>query len=165
MKAELVAEYLTALRLKNDLTFEAIAEISNRSVSTVKNLCTGKTEDPNKPKEENKMKKNRMKKFYILVTVYVLLIIIELFFYVPYHNIQIFKTNQNVPHTEIVGSGYATMADITADNAYIENNQRIGSGKIVNTSQIFMNVSITTVLGIAIYYFLQKNEKEEFKNE
>ena len=46
MKAELVAEYLTALRLKNDLTFEAIAERSNRSVSTVKNLCTGKTEDP-----------------------------------------------------------------------------------------------------------------------
>ena len=46
MKAELVAEYLTALRLKNDLTFEAIAEKSKRSVSTVKNLCTGKTEDP-----------------------------------------------------------------------------------------------------------------------
>ncbi len=46
MKAELVAEYLTALRLKNDLTFEAIAERSKRSVSTVKNLCTGKTEDP-----------------------------------------------------------------------------------------------------------------------
>ena len=46
MKAELVAEYLTALRLKNDLTIEAIAERSKRSVSTVKNLCTGKTEDP-----------------------------------------------------------------------------------------------------------------------
>jgi transcriptional regulator with XRE-family HTH domain len=46
MKAELVAEYLTALRLKNDLTFEAIAEKSKRSVSTIKNLCTGKTEDP-----------------------------------------------------------------------------------------------------------------------
>lgn len=46
MKAELVAEYLTTLRLKNDLTFEAVAERSKRSVSTVKNLCTGKTEDP-----------------------------------------------------------------------------------------------------------------------
>ena len=46
MKAELVAEYLNTLRLKNDLTFEAIAERSKRSVSTVKNLCTGKTEDP-----------------------------------------------------------------------------------------------------------------------
>lgn len=46
MKAELVAEYLTALRLKNDLTLEAIAEKSKRSVSTIKNLCNGKTEDP-----------------------------------------------------------------------------------------------------------------------
>ena len=46
MKAELVAEYLTQLRLKNDLTFEAIAERSGRSVSTVKNLCYGKSEDP-----------------------------------------------------------------------------------------------------------------------
>ena len=46
MKAELVAEYLTQLRLKNDLTFEAIAEKSGRSVSTIKNLCSGKTEDP-----------------------------------------------------------------------------------------------------------------------
>lgn len=46
MKSELVAEYLTALRLKNDLTFEAIAEKSKRSVSTIKNLCNGKTEDP-----------------------------------------------------------------------------------------------------------------------
>ena len=46
MKAELVAEYLTSLRIKNGLTFEAIAEKSKRSESTVKNLCTGKTEDP-----------------------------------------------------------------------------------------------------------------------
>ncbi len=46
MKAELVAEYLTSLRIKNGLTYEAIAEKSKRSESTVKNLCTGKTEDP-----------------------------------------------------------------------------------------------------------------------
>lgn len=46
MKAELVAEYLTTLKLKNGLTFEAIAERSGRPVSTVKNLCTGKSEDP-----------------------------------------------------------------------------------------------------------------------
>ncbi len=46
MKAELVAEYLTSLRLKSGLSYEAIAERSKRSESTVKNLCTGKTEDP-----------------------------------------------------------------------------------------------------------------------
>ncbi len=46
MKAELVAEYLTALRIKNGLTYEAIAEQSDIPLSTVKNLCTGKTEKP-----------------------------------------------------------------------------------------------------------------------
>lgn len=46
MKAELVAQYLTALKDKRKLTYEAIAEISERSESTVKNLCLGKSEDP-----------------------------------------------------------------------------------------------------------------------
>ncbi len=46
MQAELVASYLTKLKNKTELSFEAIAEKSNRPVSTVKNLCNGKTEDP-----------------------------------------------------------------------------------------------------------------------
>ena len=46
MKAELVAEYLSSLKRKTGLTYEAIAEKSNRSESTVKNLCLGKAEDP-----------------------------------------------------------------------------------------------------------------------
>ena len=46
MKAEIVAEYLSSLKRKTGLTYEAIAEKSNRSESTVKNLCLGKAEDP-----------------------------------------------------------------------------------------------------------------------
>lgn len=46
MDANLVANYLTALKEKSGLTYETIAEKSQRSVSTVKNLCSGKTEDP-----------------------------------------------------------------------------------------------------------------------
>ncbi|MBO7240191.1 MAG: hypothetical protein J6V23_06890 [Bacteroidaceae bacterium] len=46
MKAELVAEYLSSLKRKTGLTYEAIAEKSKRSESTVKNLCLGKAEDP-----------------------------------------------------------------------------------------------------------------------
>ena len=46
MKAELVAQYLSSLKDKRKLTYEAIAEISQRSESTVKNLCLGKSEDP-----------------------------------------------------------------------------------------------------------------------
>jgi transcriptional regulator with XRE-family HTH domain len=46
MDARLVAKYLTTLKEKSGLTYEAIAEKSGRSESTVKNLCSGKTEDP-----------------------------------------------------------------------------------------------------------------------
>ncbi len=46
MKVELVAEYLSSLKRKTGLTYEAIAEKSKRSESTVKNLCLGKAEDP-----------------------------------------------------------------------------------------------------------------------
>ena len=46
MDAKLVAKYLTSLKEKTGLTYEAIAEKSGRSESTVKNLCSGKTEDP-----------------------------------------------------------------------------------------------------------------------
>lgn len=46
MDARLVANYLVKLKEKNGLTIEEIAERSQRSVSTVKNLISGKTEDP-----------------------------------------------------------------------------------------------------------------------
>lgn len=46
MDANLVAKYLMTLKEKSGLTYEAIAEKSKRSESTVKNLCSGKTEDP-----------------------------------------------------------------------------------------------------------------------
>lgn len=46
MQAEKIAKYLTELRNKTGLSYEAISEISKRPESTVKNLCTGKTEDP-----------------------------------------------------------------------------------------------------------------------
>ena len=46
MDSKLVANYLSALKEKSGLTFEAIAEKSGRSVSTVKNLSSGKSEDP-----------------------------------------------------------------------------------------------------------------------
>lgn len=46
MNAQIVSNYLTTLKTKTGLTYEAIAEKSERSISTVKNLCSGKTEDP-----------------------------------------------------------------------------------------------------------------------
>lgn len=46
MDAKLVAKYLTSLKEKTGLTYEAIAEKCGLSESTVKNLFSGKSEDP-----------------------------------------------------------------------------------------------------------------------
>ena len=46
MDAKIVANYLTKLKEKTGLTFETIAEQSGLSESTVKNLFSGKSEDP-----------------------------------------------------------------------------------------------------------------------
>ena len=123
----------------------------------------GEKPNPHKSpqKGENKMDKIKDKKFHVLVAVYVFFIIVELVFCVPYHNIQMFVSRENVPHSEIIGSGYTTMYDITTDNAYVNKTFGSATGKIVNTTQIFINVSITTILAIAIYLLLKKNEAIE----
>lgn len=107
------------------------------------------------------MEKSGMKKTHILIAVYIFLIVIELFFYVPYHKIQIFITENNVPHTEIIGSGYATMEDIERDKALTGTvSKSRTSGKRVDTLQLFMNVSITTIVAVGLYFLLQKSEKK-----
>lgn len=46
MDARLVSKYFTSLREKTGFTLEVWAEKANGSVSTLKNLLSGKTEDP-----------------------------------------------------------------------------------------------------------------------
>ena len=46
MDAKLVARYLTNLKEKSGLTYETWAEKSGTPETTLKNLCSGKTEDP-----------------------------------------------------------------------------------------------------------------------
>jgi transcriptional regulator with XRE-family HTH domain len=46
MPTETLANYLNKKRVEAGLSYDAVATMSNRPESTVKNLCTGKTEDP-----------------------------------------------------------------------------------------------------------------------
>ena len=46
MDEKIVANYLTAKKAECGLSNDEIAKIAQRSVSTVNNLCSGKTEDP-----------------------------------------------------------------------------------------------------------------------
>lgn len=46
MPSETLSKYLNAKRIENGLTYDAVATTSDCPESTVKNLCSGKTEDP-----------------------------------------------------------------------------------------------------------------------
>lgn len=46
MPTETLAKYLNEKRVQAGLTYEAVANLSNSPESTVKNLCTGKTKNP-----------------------------------------------------------------------------------------------------------------------
>ena len=46
MPLETLAKYLNAKRVEKGLTIEAVAAVSKVAESTVKNLCSGKTENP-----------------------------------------------------------------------------------------------------------------------
>ncbi len=46
MQAEKLAKYLTNLKNKTELSFEAIGKLCDKPESTIKNLCNGKTDNP-----------------------------------------------------------------------------------------------------------------------
>ena len=68
-----------------------------------------------------------------------------------------------MPHTEIIGSGYSTMADITRHDAHLQ--KQTATGKLVNTEQLFVNITITTIVFVAVYLLFLKNVKDKPKNK
>ena len=104
--------------------------------------------------------KIRINKVHILIAAYVFALIMELFCFVPYEKIEVFRSEQNVPHTEIIGCGYASIFDIEKDDSTVECNAWTATGKRTDASQLAINVSCTTLIFIAVYFlFLCKKKK------
>ncbi len=93
-------------------------------------------------------------KKYVFIGVYILLTIIELFFYVPYEKIEIFRSDKNVPHTEIIGNGYMPLDEIRHDKAWLADNKRTATGKRVDSRQLVTNLFMTTISALYMYFIL-----------
>ena len=91
-------------------------------------------------------------KKFIFIGAYVLLLIIESFFYVPYEEIEIFRSDQNVPHTEIIGNGYVPLDEIRKDKAWLANNDITTTGKRVDSWQLVTNLFTTTIVALLLYF-------------
>ena len=105
--------------------------------------------------------KNKSKKTVALIIVYVILVVAQLFLCVPYNAIVVSLTKQNVLYSEVVGSGYSTLSDIQYDRAnFIRDDYDYG--KKVNTPQLAVNLTITTIVVSAMYFlFIFKKETKE----
>ena len=108
--------------------------------------------------------KIRINKIHILIAAYVFALIMELFCFVPYEKIEVFRSEQNVPHTEIIGSGYTNIVDIGKDDATVEGNAWTAIGKITDTPQLAINVSCTTLIFIAVYFLFLYKKKRPAEN-
>ena len=87
-----------------------------------------------------------------IVVIYILFLVIELTCLVPYQKVQVFVSEQNVPHTEVIGSGYTSLVSIADDDAALWNNKKSAIGKIVDTQRLTMNIVLTTLSAVALYY-------------
>lgn len=103
----------------------------------------------------------------VFIGLYVLILVIELFFCVPYEEIEIFRSKQNVPHTEILKDGYATLDEIGKDEPWVSNKDKISIGKRVDSGQLMKNLFLTTLIAAAIYFiFVHSADKiREIKAE
>lgn len=106
-----------------------------------------------------KHKLNGIRVLFVLLTV---LLIIECVFCVPYDNIEIFRSEQNVPHSEIIGSGYATIFDIADDDALIYGTNWTAAGKKVSTPRLTINISVTLLLFAMVYLLFFRDNKKPF---
>lgn len=104
-----------------------------------------------------KTKLNRIKVLFVLL---VAMLIVECIFFVPYDNIEIFRSEQNVPHSEIIGSGYATIFDIADDHALVYGSNWTAAGKRVSTSRLTINIAVTLILFIAVYFLFFGESKK-----
>lgn len=99
-----------------------------------------------------------------LIAVYIILIISEIFMYVPYEEITIYVSRQNVPHTEITGNGYSSMKEIENFETIKNKKENSTTERRVDNAQLRNNIAVTTIIALLLYFlffFKKSNEKEQ----
>lgn len=101
-----------------------------------------------------------MKKVLLSVNfaVYITLLIVESVFIVPYNSVMGAKLKDGALETIIIGSGYSSMFEIESNSIRFPATTKLSNGRIVNTNQLLINLSITTLAFVAACYLLKSGE-------
>lgn len=96
----------------------------------------------------------------VIVLVYIALMVAETRYVVPYERVEIFTSNQNVPHTEVLESGYTTYKNaLSKPIKAIKNRKDQSTGTRINNKQLTVNLLSTTAL-FAFVLFITKDKKK-----
>lgn len=108
------------------------------------------------------------------IITYVILIGVQMFLFLPYNVVEIFVTEQYVPHETVIGSGYSTIFDIATNTAElpsrVNHSSKTGlierkTGKVINVSQLLINLTFITLGAGAFYLPLYAKYKSELKQK
>lgn len=89
---------------------------------------------------------------FLLFTAWIALLVAQMIYFVPCKKMYLVLSDDNVSHATVVGNGYASIFEIEESFKAQEGNGRHASCKTIDTPQLAINVTLTTILTGAIYF-------------
>ena len=115
--------------------------------------------------QENKFKEGVFKlKNKIIPILYITVLLIQLFFFVPYGKYKVFMSKQNVPHTQLIETAYSSLLDEYYNSYGLQKDANSTTAKPIyttyklNVSQFMIQIIITTLIFGSLYLITYKKE-------
>lgn len=103
----------------------------------------------------------------IIPTLYIVVLLIQILFFVPYGKYTMFTSSQNVPHTELVSTKYDSIFEdyyneygLTKDKELSNNKNTVFYFYKLNIPQFAVQIIITTLIFGSLYLITYKNKEE-----
>ena len=109
---------------------------------------------------ENIFKKVFSDKLKTTIILYIIAVVIQCTLIVPCHRIEVFISEQNVPHSEITRYDYYSLSDITGFSRTTSDDEYFRCWQI-NYEQLYMQLTLTTITAVLIYIYLLQQRKNK----
>jgi hypothetical protein len=98
----------------------------------------------------------------ILIIVYVAVLVLQMVYFVPYEEMMVKKSNNNELTQCVVGNGYTSLLKL--ENTFVIEDEYVNqaSCKHIDSPQLVVNVTLTTIIATAIYFmFIHKTKNDK----
>ena len=100
----------------------------------------------------------------LLLVVWIALLVAELIYFVPCKKNMMRLSDDGTSHLNTIGNSYASIFEIEKSYEVNEENGRQAYCKTVDTAQVFINVSLTTIVAGVVYFLLIHKKEKNCKN-